>query len=134
MARFCAASLQTMGLTGRSLSVVLVGARTMRALNQRYRQKDYATDVLSFAYEGETVDQLPFLGEIIIAPEVAVQQAIRNRVRPELEMRQLLVHGILHLMGYDHETDSGQMLRMQRTLARRVFFGRPPLLIGLKEK
>jgi probable rRNA maturation factor len=100
----------------------------MRSLNFRYRQKDYATDVLSFSYEGEVVDRLMFLGEIIIAPEIAMNQARQYGVTPELELRRLIVHGVLHLMGYDHESDQGQMNRLQnRLLRRRFFLEAPPL-------
>ena len=94
----------------------------MRSLNSRYRQKNYATDVLSFSYGEEVVDRMAFLGEIIIAPEVAVNQALRYGVHPEWELRKLMVHGVLHLMGYDHESDSGQMERLQKKLLRRRFF------------
>jgi probable rRNA maturation factor len=90
------------------MEVVFVGPRVMRALNRGYRGKDYATDVLSFPYEGEIVDGLPFLGEIIIAPAAARDP-----------MRKLLVHGILHLLGYDHEVDGGRMLRLQSRMLRK---------------
>jgi probable rRNA maturation factor len=105
----------------------------MRSLNGRYRQKNCPTDVLSFAYEEEIVDHVPFLGEIVIAPEVAISQAMRFRVRPEWELRKLLVHGTLHLMGYDHESDKGQMNRIQNKLLRRRFFFAPPALNELRE-
>jgi probable rRNA maturation factor len=94
----------------------------MRSLNSRYRLKNYATDVLSFSYGEEVVDSMVFLGEIIIAPEVAANQALRLGVRPEWELRKLIVHGVLHLMGYDHESDSRQMERLQNRLLRRKFF------------
>ena len=104
----------------------------MRALNSRYRNRDYPTDVLSFSYGDMKLDQIPFLGEIVISPEVAVRQAIRWGVRPEKELRKLLVHGILHLLGYDHETDKGQMNRIQTKLLRRKFFTDAPSLADLK--
>jgi len=102
-----------------AFSVSFVSARAMQELNARYRGKPYATDVLSFPYPGETVDGVPLLGDIVIAPEVAEQNARTAGVRPEAEMRKLLVHGILHLLGYDHETDQGEMNRLQRLLLRR---------------
>jgi len=92
----------------------------MRSLNRNYRGKDYATDVLSFAYGGNEVEGEPFLGEIIIAPAVAAEQAQRFRTGMENEMRRLLVHGILHLLGYDHETDRGEMSRLQAGLMRKT--------------
>lgn len=104
----------------------------MRSLNRRYLQRDYATDVLSFSYEGVMAGSVPFLGEIIIAPEIAVHQAARYKVSPEREIRKLLVHGILHLLGYDHETDSGRMNRFQTKLLRRKAFVNSPALADLR--
>ena len=80
----------------------------MRAYNREHRGKDYPTDVLSFPY-GWAEEGLPFLGEIVIAPAVARD-----------DFSKLLVHGILHLLGYDHETDHGEMLRLQSQLVREV--------------
>lgn len=101
----------------------------MRAMNGKYRGKGYATDVLSFSYGNMQMDGMPFLGEVVIAPKVAEDQAKRARVSLEQELRKLLVHGILHLLGYDHETDRGQMKRIQTKLLRRRFFLAPPLLV-----
>jgi probable rRNA maturation factor len=130
---FCSALLQSLGLQDRALSVAFIGSRMMKTLNARYRNKNYATDVLSFSYDEEIIEGQPFLGEILIAAEVAANQAMQYGVSPELEFRKLLLHGTLHLMGYDHETDEGQMDRMQHRLMRRRFFMNPPMLIGSKE-
>jgi len=100
----------------------------MRRLNNEWRKKDYATDVLSFAYGGELVDGMPFLGEIVIAPEVAMRQAAEYGASPELEIRKLIVHGALHLMGYDHESDDGEMNLAQKRVLRRRFFAADPCL------
>jgi probable rRNA maturation factor len=129
---FCAALLQALDQPNRALSVVFVGARTMRSLNRRYLQRDYVTDVLSFSFEGVMVDGLSFLGEILIAPETAVRQAARYRACPERELRKLLVHGVLHLLGYDHETDGGRMSRFQTKLLRRKFLAHSPVLADVK--
>ena len=125
---FSASLIETLHLTNVTFSIVFAGTAAMRRLNRDWRGKDYATDVLSFAYEDELVEGKSFLGEIIIAPEIAVRQAIEYGVEPEMEIRKLLVHGILHLMGYDHEVDSGEMERMQKRILRRRFFMKPPLL------
>jgi len=93
----------------------------MRGLNRRYLRRNYATDVLSFSYGSVTMDGINFLGEIVIAPEVAVGQSTSRRLSPERELKRLLLHGILHLMGYDHETDKGQMNHFQAKLLRRKF-------------
>lgn len=108
--------------------MVFVSAAKMRSMNCRYRQKDYATDVLSFSYKGVRLDGFSFLGEIVIAPEVAFNHATRYGIQPERELRKLLVHGVLHLLGYDHESDQGQMNRLQRKLLRRKFILNSPLL------
>jgi probable rRNA maturation factor len=104
------------------MSAVFVGPRAMRKLNCKYRGKDSPTDVLSFAYGSgaEAFGDVPLLGEVVIAPSVAFDHARRWRTPPEQEVRKLLVHGILHLLGYDHETDNGEMIRMQNRLMRRL--------------
>ena len=101
----------------------------MRRINKCYRNKDYATDVLSFSYGRVRMEGVYFLGEIVIAPRVAVVQAIRSGVSPEKELRKLLAHGALHLLGYDHETDRGEMNRFQARLIQRRFFSNPPPLM-----
>jgi probable rRNA maturation factor len=101
----------------------------MRTLNRRYRKRDYPTDVLSFSYGDMKIDRIPFLGEIMISPEIAARHAIQWGVSPERELRMLLVHGILHLLGYDHETDGGRMDCMQKKLLRRKFFMNEPRLV-----
>jgi probable rRNA maturation factor len=131
VALFCDAILQSLDESERALSVAFVSARQMRSLSRRYLQRDYATDVLSFSYGRISVDNLPFLGEIVIAPEIAVNHASRSRTCPERELKILLVHGILHLLGYNHETDQGQMKRFQNRLQRRKFFAQAPPLADL---
>jgi probable rRNA maturation factor len=126
--------LRSLNLSNRALSVVFVGAREMRGLNRRYLQRDYATDVLSFAYGDMIMEHMPFLGEVVIAPQIAADHAARYRIRPERELRKLLVHGVLHLLGYDHETDTGQMNRFQTRLLRRKFFKTAPSLANFKVK
>jgi probable rRNA maturation factor len=130
VAWFCDTLLRTLGHPNQAVSIAFIGLQAMRALNKRYRQKDFPTDVLSFSYGEMRLDQIPFLGELVISPEIAVRQAVRWGVRPEKELRKLLVHGILHLLGYDHETDRGQMNRIQSKLLRRKFFLDAPLLLA----
>jgi probable rRNA maturation factor len=122
IALFCAAALRSLDHQPTVLSIVLVEKWEMQSLNRRYRQRDYATDVLSFSYGDEKQEGFHFLGEIVIAPEIAVKQAVGRRAAPERELRKLLLHGILHLLGYDHESDGGRMNRMQIKLMRRKFF------------
>jgi probable rRNA maturation factor len=103
------------------VSIALVSDRRIRALNRRYRRKDRPTDVLSFRSEPEllALSHEPFLGEIVIARGVARRQA-RHAHHSELtELRVLALHGLLHLLGYDHERDGGEMRRAERRLRRK---------------
>ncbi len=119
MRRYCNGLMRTLDVSGCAITVVFIGLGKMRDLNRKYRGMDRATDVLSFGYPGERVHGFLFLGEIVIAPEMAQRQAIRWRTTMDRELRKLLVHGILHLLGYDHEADSGEMNALQRSLLRR---------------
>jgi probable rRNA maturation factor len=104
-----------------SLALCLVSDRRMREFNRRYRGRDATTDVLSFA-----VDPLPgpqserHLGDIVISVPTAERQARSARHSLERELMVLALHGYLHLLGYNHETDDGTMGRLERTLARRL--------------
>ena len=112
------------------LSVVFLRSDEMRSINQRFRGRDYATDVLSFSYANAENEGIHFIGEILIVPEIAAGNAACYGDTLETELRKLLVHGTLHLLGYDHETDNGQMNRMQAKLMRRkLLMAVPPLVI-----
>ncbi|HQU86178.1 MAG TPA: rRNA maturation RNase YbeY [Pyrinomonadaceae bacterium] len=94
----------------RSAAIAFVSDRKMRELNRDFRGKDKTTDVLSFPFEADEFDETDdFLGDIIISLEQAARQAAENNLELELEIKQLILHGILHLCGYDHETDNGEM-------------------------
>lgn len=94
--------------------VALVSDVRVQRLNARYRAKDTPTDVLAFAAE-----EPGFLGEIVIASGVARRQA-RDAGHPiQVELRVLALHGLLHLLGYDHERDGGRMARVERRLRRK---------------
>jgi probable rRNA maturation factor len=115
-----------------SVGVTLVSDRRMQRLNRTYRQLDYATDVLSFPAEpppasrqrrgprdgGAVVPSRArrFLGDIVIARGVARRQARHARHSELAELRLLALHGLLHLLGYDHDTDQGRMRRAERRL------------------
>ena len=108
-----------------TLSVALVSDATVRALNRTYRGVDRPTDVLSFSANPKSgpnpKSQIPnpFLGEIVIARGVARRQA-RVAGHSELtELRVLALHGLLHLLGYDHEGDNGRMREVERRLRRK---------------
>ena len=113
----CFVTLRLLGRCVRS-SLASIASRT---LNKRYRSLDRVTDVLSFP-----ADPHPFhdrssarvLGDIVIATGVAKRQARSFGVSVDMEIRRLTLHGLLHLMGYDHETDTGQMSKLERRLLR----------------
>ena len=96
-----------------AVTVALVPDRRVRALNRHYRRTDKPTDVLSFPAE-----EPGLLGDVVIATGVARRQA-RDAGHPfGTELRVLALHGLLHLLGYDHEQDHGQMARLERRLRR----------------
>jgi probable rRNA maturation factor len=95
-----------------SLGVRFAGDREVRRLNRAYRGKDMPTDVLSFPGEDG------HLGDILISVPVARRQAAAAGHTVEREIRVLLLHGLLHCLGYDHETDEGEMERLERRLRR----------------
>jgi rRNA maturation RNase YbeY len=95
------------------LSVALVGDDEMRRLNASYRGKDRTTDVLAFSQqEGPGAPTSPLLGDVVVSIPAAERQARERRHTLERELAELLVHGILHLLGYDHERSSADARRM----------------------
>jgi probable rRNA maturation factor len=102
------------------VTVALVSDRRMRALNREFRGNDYATDVLSFPAGNPSAPAFakaePFLGDIVIAEGVAKRQAKEHGHAISTEIRVLALHGLLHLLGYDHESDRGRMARIEARL------------------
>ena len=109
-----------------SVTIALVSDQRIRALNRTYRRKDYATDVLSFPASarsaGSASPQPPVLsrhiGDIVIGKGVARRQAREAGHSERTELKVLALHGLLHLLGYDHERDAGRMQRVERRLRR----------------
>ena len=97
------------------LSIAIVSDRRMRALNRQFRGKDHATDVLSFPS-----DDRGFMGDIVIAAGVAKRQAKEAGHAVNTEVRVLALHGLLHLLGYDHEADDGKMARVEAKLRKKA--------------
>ncbi len=97
------------------VSVAFVGERDIRRLNAQYRGKDCVTDVLSFPLEGEDAEEEPVLGEILLCYPQARRQAEERGHSARQETMFLLVHGLLHLFGFDHETpkDAARMFPLQ---------------------
>ncbi len=110
------------------VSIALVNDRAIRRLNREHRGKDIATDVLSFPNRVEAAGPRPdlFLGDLAIALGVARRQAREHGHALGVELRILALHGLLHLLGYDHETDRGRMARAEARLGRRA--GLPAVL------
>ena len=98
------------------VALVLTGDRAVRALNARYRGQDRPTDVLSFPGGGSEAE----LGDIVISVETADRNARAQRRTLAQELDVLALHGFLHVLGYDHETDDGTMDRLERRLRRRL--------------
>lgn len=94
------------------------GDRRIRTLNRRYRRQDRATDVLAFPAPASGPGGL--LGDIVISLPYAARQARRRGEPLAAELDRLLLHGYLHLLGYDHETDDGEMESLEDRLRRRL--------------
>jgi probable rRNA maturation factor len=100
-----------------SFAVRLVGDRTMRAYNRDFRGQDKTTDVLSFP--GDRGPDGAHLGDVVVSVPQAARQARERGHRLSREVRLLVLHGLLHCLGHDHERDRGEMDRLERRLRRR---------------
>jgi probable rRNA maturation factor len=109
--RFVARVQKQIGLPGQ-VTVLLTGDAEMRSLNRKFRKQDKPTDVLSFPAAGGADGQRP--GDIAISTTMAREQARRLGHSVEQELKILLLHGLLHLAGYDHEHDRGEMSQAER--------------------
>jgi probable rRNA maturation factor len=122
--------LAAIGRPAATVSLSFVGDRAMRRLNREHRGKDRTTDVLSFPmYEPFNVPRQPvagepelMLGDIIISLDVAARQAAAYDAALDAEIERLLVHGVLHLLGHDHEEpdERRRMVREERKLAKAI--------------
>lgn len=97
--------------------VRFVSDREMRQLNRVYRDRDASTDVLSFP--GEMTPDGYHLGDVVISVPTARRQAAAGRHAVDRELKLLMLHGILHCLGHDHETDDGAMDRLETKLRRK---------------
>jgi probable rRNA maturation factor len=110
VADFVASLKQLSEVNGTSFSIAFVSDRRMKQLNEMFRGKSATTDVLSFPHEPDEFDpDKNNLGDVVISAEQAQKQAGENGLNLETEIKQLILHGLLHLCGYDHETDNGEM-------------------------
>lgn len=114
------AVLDIAGQKAAELSLALIGNGEMQKLNARYRGKDYPTDVLSFPAGVGFPVAAPLLGDVIISVEKAAEQAKERRHPLDYEMVTLLIHGVVHLLGYDHER-SVKEARLMKRLEQRIY-------------
>lgn len=121
--RFVARARRAVGLRG-SVTVLITSSREMRSLNGRFRGKDKATDVLSFPPQFESPK---FAGDIAISAEIACENARRLGHSPAEEVKILALHGVLHLAGFDHDADNGQMAAAEERIREKL--GLPAALI-----
>jgi probable rRNA maturation factor len=124
LTRFVARARRSTKLSG-AVNVLVTSSRELRGLNHRFRGKDKPTDVLSFPPMPGLLGGLA--GDIAISAEIAAQNARLLGHSPADEIKILILHGLLHLAGYDHEHDNGEMQRKENSL--RKFLGLPSGLI-----
>jgi probable rRNA maturation factor len=115
---------QRLRIPDSEFTVLLTSDHRIRHFNRNFRKRDEATDVLSFpaARQQKTGGHFknPYIGDIIISVETAQQQAIEKNHSLVTEVRTLMIHGLLHLLGHDHERDQGQMRRKELKLQREL--------------
>jgi probable rRNA maturation factor len=140
--RWAERMLRCLDLAEAELSVALTNDEEIHELNRVFRRRDKPTDVLAFAMrEGESVGARPvgdkarsapeMLGDVVVSIETARRQAARRRRRLESELRHLIAHGLLHLVGYDHQTktEEREMVAETRRLCRAAMQGEPSVRV-----
>ena len=126
LGRFVALARRAAGLKAK-VNVLVTTSTEMKSLNRQFRGKDKPTDVLSFPAEPGLQNELA--GEIAVSAEIATRNALALGHSPAEEIKILVLHGILHLRGYDHECDNGQMAKREKQLRARLH-----LPLGLIER
>ena len=120
---FAARALEVVPAGDAGVTVAFVSDRVMSELNRRWRGKRGTTDVLSFPAEQDEFERAAvgaMLGDVVISVEQAGRQASEHGLSFEREVEQLMLHGMLHLCGYDHERDDGEMNALELRLRRRL--------------
>src|ERR1043165_1355857 len=119
---FVAKALKVVPSKGAGVTVAFVSDRMMRGLNGRWRGKRGTTDVLSFPSEQDEFERAEglSLGDVVVSVEQGERQASEHGLEFEAEVAQLILHGLLHLCGYDNETDRGEMNALELNLRRRL--------------
>lgn len=119
---FAAKALKVLPVKNASATIVFISDRAMVELNHRWRGKRGTTDVLSFPAAQDTFEKSEGLnlGDVVISVEQAARQAKQNKLSLNTEVAQLILHGLLHLCGYDHAADKGEMNRLELKLRKRL--------------
>ncbi len=104
------------------VTIAFVSDRAMSKLNRLWRRKHGITDVLSFPAVQDEFEKMEgsSLGDVVISVEQAVRQAKENNLSPDQEIAQLILHGLIHLCGYDHSRDNGEMDRLEIRLRKKL--------------
>ena len=120
--QFAERALKVVPSEGSAVTIVFVSDRHMRELNRQWRGKAGTTDVLSFPAGKDKFDNPDgsTLGDVVISVEQAARQAKENGLTFDEEIAQLILHGLLHLCGHDHETDNGEMNRLELRLRKKL--------------
>lgn len=132
LARFCERVRRELGFAEESVTICFVSDPAIARMNRKFRHKHGPTDVLSFPAQPSKrrivgrftprrgAKQAPYVGDIVISPETAQRYARRRAASLAFELRVLILHGMIHLAGYDHERDDGEMARLEGRLRRRL--------------
>ena len=132
LATFCERVQRELGFPEESVTVCFVSDPAIAAMNRKFRDKSGPTDVLSFptrepgsraapsGRSGRTPAAHHYVGDIVISPQTARRYARRRSHGLASELRVLILHGMIHLAGYDHEKDNGEMMHLERRLRRRL--------------
>ena len=121
------AALAGRGRARRQVNIALLGVREARALNRRHRNRDYATNVLSFPWQPLPRQRTALLGDLVICPTVVRREARAQRKPVRDHFAHLTVHGVLHLLGHDHDSDAdaARMEALERRILARLGIADP---------
>jgi len=132
LSKFAERVRRELGFPDESVTICFVSDPAMARMNRKFRNKAGPTDVLSFPARRRRVSRVQplrdaktwraneYVGDIVISPETARRYAHKHSRRLAAELRVLILHGMIHLAGYDHEADGGEMMRLERRLRRRL--------------
>jgi probable rRNA maturation factor len=118
--KLASGALSRLEVRAAEVGVLVCDDATIRSLNRDFRGIDRPTDVLSFPAGFVQEGGPPYMGDIAISLEAAARQAAAAEAATEAELKVLLLHGILHLAGYDHESDGGEMSSLEAELRREL--------------